>query len=200
MGNCLGNKNVKTLGAAEQHFEIVFGTSLESFVIDGILNLDGKCDTEEKLKAVARVLAINVEIDGWNGILDLSGNGIVNIDVIGQALETNNTLKELSLSFNQIVDIDAIGKALETNNTLNALNLSYNQIVDIDAIGKALETSNTLTLLYLQGNLIVNIDTIGKALETNDTLNALDLSGDQIVDANKQKLDSIWNNRGRLHI
>ena len=54
---------------AEIHFEKVFGTSLETFVIDGNLDLDGKCNTEEKLKAVARVLAINVEIDGWNGTL-----------------------------------------------------------------------------------------------------------------------------------
>jgi hypothetical protein len=38
------------LGATEKHFEKVFGTSLESFVIDGILNLNGKCNTEEKEK------------------------------------------------------------------------------------------------------------------------------------------------------
>ena len=60
---------VVLLGAAEQHFEKVFGKSLKSFVIDGNLNLNGKCNTEEKEKAVARVLAINVEIDGWNGVL-----------------------------------------------------------------------------------------------------------------------------------
>ena len=61
---------VDLLGAAEKHFEKVFGKSLQSFLnVDGNLGMRRQCDTEEKQKAVARVLAINVEIDGWNGTL-----------------------------------------------------------------------------------------------------------------------------------
>ena len=55
---------------AEQHFAKVFGNSLKSFVNgSGHLDLIGKCNTEEKLKAGARVLAANVEIVGWSGKL-----------------------------------------------------------------------------------------------------------------------------------
>jgi len=139
---------VDILGAAVKHFEKVFGKSLKSFLNGyGNLDLQQQCDSEEKLKAVARVIATNFEIDGWNGILDLRSNHIVDIDAIGKALITNNTLNKLYLGNNDIVHIDTIGKALETNNTLNSLYLYNNQIVDIDTIGKALETNNTLKKL-----------------------------------------------------
>ena len=56
---------------AKQNFEKVFGKPVEHWV-DSDKDLDlscGKCNTEEKQKALARVLATNVNIDGWNGEL-----------------------------------------------------------------------------------------------------------------------------------
>ena len=44
--------------------------SLKSFLdSDGDLTLNGKCDTEEKQNAIARVIATNVKIDGFSGKL-----------------------------------------------------------------------------------------------------------------------------------
>ena len=56
---------------ARLHFKTVFGKEVEEFVdSDKVLELSyGKCDTIEKQGAVARILATNVEIKGWNGIL-----------------------------------------------------------------------------------------------------------------------------------
>ena len=62
---------------AIKQFEKVFGKTPKSFVrkcphsnVNLILVLENrKCDTEEKMNAVARIVATNVEIDGWNGRL-----------------------------------------------------------------------------------------------------------------------------------
>ena len=43
--------------------------SLKSFLDDGDLMLDRKCDTEEKQNAIARVIATNVKIDEFSGKL-----------------------------------------------------------------------------------------------------------------------------------
>ena len=56
---------------AKQNFEKVFGKPVERWLNTG-KDLDlrnGKCDTEDKQKALARVIATNVNIDGWNGKL-----------------------------------------------------------------------------------------------------------------------------------
>merc|ERR1712167_101601 len=51
----------------------------------------------------------------------------VNLNV-GEALKTNNTLKELLLRNNNITDVQSIGEALKTNNTLKVLWLDNNNI------------------------------------------------------------------------
>ena len=56
---------------ARHHFKTVFGEEVEEFLnSDNNLELQsGKCDTIEKQGAVARILASNVEIKGWNDTL-----------------------------------------------------------------------------------------------------------------------------------
>ena len=56
---------------ARHHFKTVFGEEVEKFLhTDKYLDLkDNKCDTIVQQDAVARILATNVEINGWNGLL-----------------------------------------------------------------------------------------------------------------------------------
>ena len=56
---------------AEQNAEKVFKKSLKSFLNgDGDLRLiGGICDTVEKQKAMARVIATNIKIEGFSGKL-----------------------------------------------------------------------------------------------------------------------------------
>ena len=51
------------------HFKTVFGKEVEEFVTRKSLSFTEKCDTIEKQGALARILATNVEIKGWNGEL-----------------------------------------------------------------------------------------------------------------------------------
>ena len=53
---------------AKQDFEKVYGKPVESWLNSNeSLGLTHRiCKTEEKQKALARVLATNVNIDGWN--------------------------------------------------------------------------------------------------------------------------------------
>ena len=56
---------------ARENFKTVFGEEVESFLSQR-KSLDfyyGRCNTVDKLIAVARVLATNVKIVGWNGAL-----------------------------------------------------------------------------------------------------------------------------------
>ena len=62
-----------------------------------------------------------------------NSNNITNVQSIGDALKTNNTLKTLYLHNNNITDdsgIQSIIDVLKTNNTLNTLDLSFNQLSD----------------------------------------------------------------------
>jgi Leucine-rich repeat (LRR) protein len=113
-------------------------------------------------KAIGDVLKKNNKIKilrlGYTGNSEDNedGNNISNIQSIGEALKTNNTLTQLFLDNNYIVDINSIGEALKTNNTLKRLDLKYNNITDtgIQSVIEALKTNNTLNYLDLQYNNI----------------------------------------------
>eukprot|EP00942_MAST-04A_sp_MAST-4A-sp1_P004075 g4075.t1 len=76
--------------------------------------------------------------------LHLSSNNITDVQSIGDALKTNNTLKHLWLHDNNITDdsgIQSIIDVLKTNNTLRVLflrdnQLSYNMRSQLDAINQ----------------------------------------------------------------
>ena len=56
---------------ARQHFKAVFQKEVEEY-LDSDKSLDlwnGKCSTIMEQGAVARILATNVEIKDWNGLL-----------------------------------------------------------------------------------------------------------------------------------
>ena len=57
--------------AAREHFKTVFGKEVEEFLNEfSQLDLsDGKCNTDEKVTAVARIIATNVKIKGFKGEL-----------------------------------------------------------------------------------------------------------------------------------
>merc|ERR1712167_197412 len=97
----------------------------------------------------------------------LAGKNIRDEDLqnIGEALKTNNTLKELNLGGNNITDVQSIGEGLKTNKTLTYLHLNSNNITDVQSIGEGLKTNNTLTYLTLHGNNITDVQCIGEALK-----------------------------------
>jgi len=120
--------------------------------------------------------------------INLFHHGIVDEDAIrlGNALENNNTIKEIYLGGNSIGDegATAIGKALETNKTITTIDLRFNNIGDegARAIGKALENNNTIKEIGLDYNSIGDegARAIGKALETNNTITTIDLLANNI--------------------
>ena len=96
-----------------------------------------------------------VNFDGSRVILNRKNIRDEDLQNVGEALKTNNILKELRLDNNNITDVQSIGEGLKTNNTLTTLSLSYNIITDdsgIQSIIDVLKTNNTLNELYLRNN------------------------------------------------
>ena len=108
------------------------------------------------------------------------------IKVLSKALETNNTLIDLSIHRSSIGEKEAklIGNALKINTTLTELDLSNNNIDDkgTKEIALALATNTTLKILNLAYNKIYNEGaiTLEEAMKTNTTLEKLYLNGNKI--------------------
>ena len=91
-------------------------------------------------------------------------------------------------------DVQSIGEALKTNNTLTWLRLSNNNITDVQSIGEGLKTNNTLEVLDLENNNITDdsgIQSIIDVLKTNNTLKTLSLSYNQLSDNMRSQLNAI---------
>lgn len=136
--------------------------------------------TQADIEIIGKILEKNKTADNFN--LFLGNLELNNVDSIGKALKTNNTLKVLWLDHNNITDVQSMGEGLEKNNTLKELKLSANKIKDIKSIGKALESNKALTYLDLSYNNITDVESICKGLVINKALTELNLKGNEIGD------------------
>ena len=91
-------------------------------------------------------------------------------------------------------DVQIIGELLKTNNTIKKLDLHDNNITHVQSIGEGLKTNNTLEILYLQNNNITDdsgIQSIIDGLKTNNTLRRLEIYNNQLSDNMRSQLNAI---------
>jgi hypothetical protein len=124
--------------------------------------------------------------------LTLSGNLIANRDlqVIMEALGTNNTLTNLIICDGNDEVVKAIAEMLKLNSTLNNLNFSgLSHIGDAGAkeIAEALKINRVLTRLSLNGNIgNEGAIAIAEALRVNNVLTYIELYGYAIDEAGQR--------------
>ena len=108
--------------------------------------------------------------------------------LLGKAIRSSTSIKQLNLRENQILDTGArwLAQALRMNSTLTSLNLVNNQINDEGGtcLARSLYVNTTLTKLFLANNAInqISIQRFAQALIHNKTLLVLDLSSNGIKD------------------
>ena len=124
-------------------------------VVNYLLEKGG--DWNDKIEGLVNRLEDYYEVNFSSDAIDLEDKNITDEDVqiIGELLKTNNTIKKLDLHDNNITDVQSIGEGLKTNNTLTRLDLDNNNITDdsgIQSIIDVLKTNNTLKTLYLRNN------------------------------------------------
>jgi len=129
--------------------------------------------------------------------LYLGNNMISNVSTLADHLKNPNCkLKVLHLDGNAIVDVEALGQALSTNQTLNTLILDDNQISNVESLGQALRENKKLQALYLKSNAILDIEALAAGVKTNRTLQELSLRNNQLKDV--INLVAILKNNHRL--
>jgi len=129
--------------------------------------------------------------------LNLAGNELAGISTsLAQALKSSSVLVRLNLSANGILNIDPLGEILAVNNSLEDLDLSSNRIAGLSALGEGLAKNTGLKQLHLELNWIANIAPLARALEQNQSLTSLDLRANYISDESQANMQSLWRATG----
>ncbi|XP_052766276.1 leucine-rich repeat-containing protein 74B-like isoform X2 [Mya arenaria] len=151
------------------------------------LKLAGNNFKDRDAEHFAAILAIG-QFTGLRK-LDLSHNnfGDVGAEILGKALDNNETLTELNLAWNQIRKdgIHHISKGIADNNSLKLLDLSGNGVDNdaADCIGRALAANRYLITLNLASNRIglQGVVYIFTGIAKNETLNTILLTGNPLT-------------------
>ncbi|XP_052269196.1 leucine-rich repeat-containing protein 74B-like isoform X2 [Dreissena polymorpha] len=122
------------------------------------LKLSGNQFKDKDAEHFAAILTIGQ----YTGLkkLDMSHNnfGDIGAEILGKAIDSNETLQELNLAWNQIrrSGIHHLAKGLAENNSLRVFNLSGNGVDNAGAecLGRALTSNRYLTDLSLNSNRI----------------------------------------------
>eukprot|EP00040_Diaphanoeca_grandis_P044569 m.271312 g.271312 ORF g.271312 m.271312 type:complete len:446 (+) comp94408_c0_seq1:177-1514(+) len=120
---------------ARSNFEHVFSKVPEDFVHKRWHWLDlgfGDCESFERVVALARLLATDTPVEGWNGQLHLNNNFLDDdaVEVLAEALKISRLLTTLNLKVCGINNEGAskIAQALNSNKALTCLSISGNVI------------------------------------------------------------------------
>ena len=150
------------------------------------LNLNIRRLNRPMMEALAKALAHNtkIEIVNFTSSFMNTNDETAILPLTEVVLPNHPSLQIVHLSYNRFTNIISIGQALQTNTTLRELYLDYNCLTKTSAIAIAngLMTNRTLQVLRLQSNQIGDEGGIAlaNALRTNTTLQELGLSKNQL--------------------
>lgn len=156
------------------------------------LNLNIRRLDHDMMNSLAEASLDNDEIQIVNLTSSVSKDPSALAPLFTRVLPHHTSLQVIHLSYNHLVDVTLLGDALQSNQSLLELHLDYNQIDANSAVALAqgLEHNNTLQVLNLNSNCIGNegARALGRMLTTNTGLQSLLLSRNQITQAGAQGL------------
>ena len=137
-----------------------------------VLNLSKNIISD--LTPLNNVLNINIIKE-----IDLSCNRIYNIDILGEYLKNNTSLKILDLNYNQVTDFKNFFESIQNNKTLKRLIISNNEgIYNYNDVNINFVVSN----LYEKGlNSINYLNVINKYLQNNNSLQELYIENPYLI-------------------
>ncbi len=166
------------------------------------LNISCSYITNEAANDIATVITCNRQMEE----LDVSGNDLQTMGIVGKGLQHICTLKIFCINMNNITDeaTDDIAAAISCNPHLEELDIGENKIQGRGGIrlAKSFQQISTLRILLIDHNMITDeaADDIAAAISCNPHLEVFDISGNKIQGRGAIKLAKSFQQISTLRI
>jgi hypothetical protein len=129
--------------------------------------------------------------------------GDSDMEYLADMLETNISLKTLKLAMNMMISskgLNLLTNALKTNNSLTELDLGCNDISEVNFLEELLQNNKSLAKINLNHNNLVNneIQKLSQLLEKNSSINSIHLASNCFGDDGAYFLAGMLKNNNYL--